>query len=77
MSKPETPLQKSHPSGSWRAVRSLAVPASVTSVHAKESSATHHSGTRKIQKLEEESVLLKARKSPGYFETADHSFSNS
>lgn len=77
MSKTEAPVHKSHPSGSWRAVRSMAVPASVMSIHSKESPVTHHSGTRKIQKVEEESILLKARKSPGYFETADPSFSKS
>lgn len=77
MSKLEIPVQKSHASGSWRAVRSMAIPASVASVHSSESLTTHHSGTRKIQKVEEESVLLKVRKSPGYFETADPSLSKS
>jgi len=77
MSKPEVPIQKSHLSGSWRVVRSMAVPSNVTPAHSNESVATHQSGSRKIQKIEEESVLLKPRKSPGYFETVDHSFSKS
>ncbi len=76
MSKSEIPVQKSHPSGSWRAVRSLAVPAGVTSLHSNEAT-THNSGARKLQKVEEQSVHLKTRKSPGYFETADSSFSKS
>lgn len=77
MSKLEVPVQKSHASGSWRAIRSMAVPASVTSVRSNASPAIHHSGVRKIQKIEEESIMLKVRQSPGYFETADPSFSRS
>jgi hypothetical protein len=77
MSKPETPVHKSHASGSWRVVRSLAVPANVTTVHSNAAPTTHQSGARKIQKVEEESVLLKPRKTPGYFETSDPTFSKS
>lgn len=75
MSRPAVPVQKPHASGSWRVVRSMAVPASVKSVHANESLTTHLSGSRKIQKIEEESVLLMTRKTPGYFETVDPAFS--
>ena len=77
MSKTDTPVQKTHASGSWRVVRSMAVPAGVTSVHANPSLSVHQSGVRKIQKVEEESVMLKPRKSPGYFETSDPSFAKS
>lgn len=77
MSKTDAPVQKTHASGSWRVVRSMAVPAGVTSTHPKQSLSVHQSGVRKIQKLEEESVLLKPRRSPGYFETSDPSFAKS
>ena len=77
MSKPDSPVQKSHASGSWRVIRSMAVPANVTPSAMNESLTTHQSGPRKIQKSEEESVLLKPRKTPGYFEASDPSFSNS
>ena len=77
MSKPDNPVQKSHASGSWRVIRSMAVPANVTPSPVNESLTTHQSGARKIQKIEEVSVLLKPRKTPGYFETSDPSFSKS
>lgn len=77
MSKLETAVQKAHPSGSWRAVRSLAVPAGVTSIHISERATTHQSAPGKIQEGKEESPLLGSRKSRGYFETANSSYSKS
>jgi hypothetical protein len=77
MPEPHTPIHKTHPSGSWRVVRSMAVPANVTQAHANQSLNAHQSGTRKVQKIEEESVLLKPRRAPGYFETSNHLFSKS
>lgn len=77
MSKPEPPVQKSHASGTWRAVRSMAVPANVKSLISTDSQATHRSGEREIPKIDKQSVHLKSRNLPGYFENADPSFSKS
>ena len=77
MSTPENPIHKKHASGSWRVIRSMAVPANVTRSPSDERPVTHQSGVRKIQKVEEESVLLKPRRTPAYFEASDPSFSKS
>ncbi len=69
MSKPEEPVQKSHVSGSWRVVRSTAVPANVTP-ELSIAPPLHQSGSRRIHKVEE--TVVKPRKHPGYFETVDH-----
>ena len=77
MSKPDSAVHKSHTSGSWRVIRSMAVPANVTPSPSNASLTTYQSGARKVRKVEEESVLLRPRKTPGYFENSDPSFSNS
>ena len=77
MFKPETHTSKTHASGSWRAIRSMAVPAGVKSMHSSDFMHAHHSGIKQVQKIEQDSIVLKPRKTPGYFETADASFSNS
>jgi hypothetical protein len=55
----------------------MAVPANVASVRASHSPSAHLSGPRKIENIEEEAVRLKRRNSPGYFETAEPSLSES
>ena len=77
MSKSEPPIQKKHASGSWRAVRSTSVPAGVNSVHSSEFAPSHHSGIRRMQKIEGAATPPRERQAPGYFETADPSFSKS
>jgi len=77
MSRSETTVSKTHATGTWRAIRSMAVPASVIAAHSGESEATQQPGIRKVRKIEEESVRHTGRKFPGYFETADPSFSKS
>ncbi len=78
MSNSDVPVQKNlHASGTWRAIRSMAVPANVASVRASHSPSAHLSGPRKIENIEEEAVRLKRRNSPGYFETAEPSLSES
>ena len=77
MFKPETPLQKKHPSGSWRVVRSVSVPAGVNTVQSNEAAPSHHSGIRKIKNLDATVTQPRVRQAPGYFETADPSFSKS
>ncbi len=77
MSMTENQIHKTHASGSWRVIRSMAVPANVTPFPSNERTTTHQTSTRKIQKVEEESVRLEPRKTPGYFEHSDPSFSNS
>jgi len=75
MSNSEIPAQKKlHASGTWRAIRSMAVPANVTALHSSVSPSALPSGPRQLKNIEEASVK---RNSPGYFETADPSFSKS
>jgi hypothetical protein len=77
MSKSEVPVQKSHVTGTWRAIRSMAVPANVTSVHSSQAPSAHLSGLSPVKDMEKDPVFLKERKAPAYFEAADPSFSKS
>ncbi len=76
MFRQEVPIEKTHASGTWRAIRSMAVPANVTTAHSSQS-AIHESGTRQMKNIEEEVIPFKRRNSPGYPETADTSLSKS
>lgn len=78
MFKPEIPVQeKLHASGTWRAIRSMAVPASVNSVRSSDSASAHPSVLGQVKNIEEEPVRLEWRNTSRHSQTTDTSLSKS